>query len=39
MNIAAVIPIRSGSQRVKVKNLRRFGDISMMELPNQDTSF
>lgn len=32
MKIAAVIPIRSGSQRVKDKNLRRFGDTTLMEL-------
>ena len=32
MKITAVIPIRSGSQRVKDKNLRRFGDTSLMEL-------
>lgn len=30
--ITAVIPIRSGSQRVKDKNLRRFGDTTLMEL-------
>ena len=32
MKITAVIPIRSGSQRVKDKNLRKFGDTSLMEL-------
>lgn len=32
MKITAVIPIRSGSQRVKDKNLRPFGDTSLMEL-------
>jgi len=32
MKIVAVIPIRSGSQRVKDKNLRQFGDTSLMEL-------
>lgn len=32
MKITAVIPIRSGSQRVKDKNLRKFGDASLMEL-------
>ena len=32
MKITAVIPIRSGSQRVKDKNLRRFGDTTLMEL-------
>ena len=30
--VTAVIPIRSGSQRVKDKNLRRFGDTTLMEL-------
>lgn len=30
--ITAVIPIRSGSQRVKDKNLRKFGDTTLMEL-------
>lgn len=30
--ITAVIPIRSGSQRVKDKNLRKFGDTNLMEL-------
>lgn len=29
--ITAVIPIRSGSQRVKVKNLRRFANTTLME--------
>ena len=29
--ITAVIPIRSGSQRVKDKNLRRFADTTLME--------
>lgn len=32
MRITAVIPIRSGSQRVKDKNLRKFGDTTLMEL-------
>lgn len=32
MKITAVIPIRSGSQRVKDKNLRRFGDTTLIEL-------
>lgn len=32
MKITAVIPIRKGSQRVKDKNLRPFGDTSLMEL-------
>lgn len=32
MKVTAVIPIRSGSQRVKDKNLRKFGDTSLMEL-------
>ena len=32
MKITAVIPIRSGSQRVKDKNLRPFGDTNLMEL-------
>lgn len=32
MKITAVIPIRSGSQRVKDKNLRKFADINLMEL-------
>lgn len=32
MKISAVIPIRSGSQRVKDKNLRKFGDTCLMEL-------
>lgn len=32
MKITAVIPIRSGSQRVKDKNLREFGDTCLMEL-------
>lgn len=32
MKIVAVIPIRSGSQRVKDKNLRKFGNTSLMEL-------
>lgn len=30
--ITAVIPIRRGSQRVKDKNLRPFGDTCLMEL-------
>jgi N-acylneuraminate cytidylyltransferase len=32
MKITAVIPIRSGSQRVKDKNLRPFGDANLMQL-------
>jgi N-acylneuraminate cytidylyltransferase len=32
MNITAVIPIRTGSQRVKDKNLRPFADTNLMEL-------
>lgn len=32
MKVVAVIPIRSGSQRVKDKNLRKFGDTTLMEL-------
>lgn len=32
MKITAVIPIRTGSQRVKDKNLRPFGDTNLMEL-------
>ena len=32
MKITAVIPIRSGSQRVRDKNLRPFGDTNLMEL-------
>lgn len=32
MKITAVIPIRTGSQRVKDKNLRAFADTSLMEL-------
>lgn len=32
MKITAVIPIRSGSQRVKDKNLRTFADTNLMEL-------
>lgn len=32
MKITAVIPIRTGSQRVKDKNLRSFGDTNLMEL-------
>ena len=32
MIVTAVIPIRSGSQRVKDKNLRKFGDTTLMEL-------
>lgn len=32
MKITAVIPIRSGSQRVKDKNLREFGDTSLLAL-------
>lgn len=35
MKITAVIPIRSGSQRVKDKNLRPFADTSLMELKIQ----
>ncbi|MBD5261369.1 MAG: acylneuraminate cytidylyltransferase family protein [Bacteroides sp.] len=35
MKITAVIPIRSGSQRVKDKNLRPFGDSTLMELKIQ----
>lgn len=31
MKITAVIPIRSGSQRVKDKNLRPFGGTTLME--------
>lgn len=31
MKITAVIPIRSGSQRVKDKNLRPFANTSLME--------
>lgn len=31
MKITAVIPIRSGSQRVKDKNLRPFADTTLME--------
>lgn len=33
--ITAVIPIRSGSQRVKDKNLRSFADTNLMELKIQ----
>ena len=32
MKITAVIPIRSGSQRVKDKNLRAFADTNLMDL-------
>ena len=32
MKITAVIPIRSGTQRVKDKNLRAFADTNLMEL-------
>lgn len=32
MKVTAVIPIRSGSKRVKDKNLRKFGDTTLMEL-------
>lgn len=32
MKITAVIPIRSGSQRVKNKNLRPFGDTTLLQL-------
>ena len=32
MKITAVIPIRKGSQRVEEKNLRRFGNTTLMEL-------
>jgi N-acylneuraminate cytidylyltransferase len=32
MKITAVIPIRSGSQRVRDKNLRQFGDTNLMQL-------
>lgn len=32
MKITAVIPIRTGSQRVKDKNLRPFGDTNLMQL-------
>ncbi|MCF2594885.1 cytidylyltransferase [Bacteroides caecigallinarum] len=32
MKITAVVPIRSGSQRVKDKNLRNFGNTTLMEL-------
>ena len=32
MKITAVIPIRTGSQRVRDKNLRPFGDTNLMEL-------
>ena len=32
MKVTAVIPIRKGSQRVEEKNLRRFGDTTLMEL-------
>lgn len=32
MKVTAVIPIRSGSQRVKDKNLRKFGNTTLMEL-------
>lgn len=36
MKITAVIPIRTGSQRVKDKNLRPFGDTNLMELKIQN---
>lgn len=36
MKVTAVIPIRSGSQRVKDKNLRRFGNTTLMELKIQN---
>lgn len=36
MIIKAVIPIRSGSQRVKDKNLRRFSNTSLMEMKIQN---
>lgn len=32
MKVTAVIPVRSGSQRVRDKNLRPFGDTNLMEL-------
>lgn len=32
MKITAVIPIRTGSQRVRDKNLRSFADTNLMEL-------
>ena len=32
MKITAVVPIRSGSQRVRDKNLRPFADTNLMEL-------
>jgi CMP-N-acetylneuraminic acid synthetase len=32
MKITAVIPIRTGSQRVKDKNLRAFANTNLMEL-------
>ena len=32
MKVTAVIPIRSGSQRVKDKNLRKFGNTTLLEL-------
>lgn len=32
MKVTAVIPIRSGSQRVKDKNLRKFGNTTLIEL-------
>ena len=32
MKVTAVIPVRSGSQRVKDKNLRPFGDTTLLEL-------
>jgi len=35
MKITAVIPIRSGSQRVKDKNLRPFAGTTLMELKIQ----
>lgn len=36
MKITAVIPIRTGSQRVRDKNLRPFGDTNLMELKIQN---
>ena len=36
MKITAVIPIRSGSQRVKDKNLRAFADTNLMELKTKN---
>ena len=32
MTVKAVVPIRKGSQRVKDKNLRPFGDTTLLEL-------